>query len=452
MIDDEVETDAGDALMGALPAYMDYDWEDSRFCHVYNIWGDKTQGKPYHMYLLAVACLIETRLGRKAFVYGDITRGQCKKAVKMANKFLDIPDRCDMRRLLKRVSELPLSDNEQLAVFKKVYLGTQDAEFGKYMRSKYSESICEKYWEDRFKHTFIGTHGFDKIIGEYLLWGFDLEKLCKLVNFADNDGNLRYKEFINCIMDAKLHIKEKNCKDVLEINQEESHPYSVATLFAQFAFAGAKNKKVNRFIPIEEIRKALNNQLADKCDVNTIINEYLAEETKQSNINKSENGFAKDEMESAGKQDAADMFSQFMDTSIEKLQKELEKYDITNYEDLRYYEKGDTMHPMLMKALGRSYNVYKSALQENDYDRLMQTTADNRCRWLIENNRDIIIRDIDWENIFIDIKDNEESFGRYYPMMRVRLDSNKLVDMVKAIVLNKELYIYCQELVEIYGN
>jgi hypothetical protein len=70
------------------------------------------------MYLLAIACLIEARLGEKAFVYGDITKGQCKKAVELANKHLkkpiDVPDRCDMERFYRRISKLQMSEKEQL--------------------------------------------------------------------------------------------------------------------------------------------------------------------------------------------------------------------------------------------------------------------------------------------------------------------------------------------------
>jgi hypothetical protein len=105
--DDAIEEDAGDAMLGACPAYLNYDWKDERFTHVYSEWGAKTQGEPYHLYLLAVACLIEARLGTKAFVYGDITRGQCKTAVEIANEFLDhkieMPDRCYADRLMRRV-------------------------------------------------------------------------------------------------------------------------------------------------------------------------------------------------------------------------------------------------------------------------------------------------------------------------------------------------------------
>ena len=72
---------AGDAMMSVLPAYTDYGRNHERSCHTDSLWDAKTQGEPYHMYLLAIACLIEDRLGDKAFVRGDITLGQGRKTV-----------------------------------------------------------------------------------------------------------------------------------------------------------------------------------------------------------------------------------------------------------------------------------------------------------------------------------------------------------------------------------
>jgi hypothetical protein len=248
--DDEIEENAGDAMLVAFPAYMDYDWKDERFTHVYELWGDKTQGEPYHIFLLAVACLIEARLGTKAFVYGDITRGQCKKAVEIANEFLDskieMPDRCYADRLMKRVDALELPESEKLDVFETFYLGTKDAAFGETLRQYFSKEYLNIYWKNRFENSKIGTTGFNEEAGEYLLWGFEIDKLCEFVNFKDDDGNMHYEEFVIRIMDAKLHLKDKNCADPLKIDQEEEHPYSIWTLFAQFGFAGAKNKKVDR--------------------------------------------------------------------------------------------------------------------------------------------------------------------------------------------------------------
>ncbi len=114
-----------------VPTCLDgYDWNDDKFSHNYSLWGAKTQGEPYHMYLLATARLIESRLGGKAYVYGDITMGQCDRAVRMANEYLDrkinTPDQCDLDRLLSRIDDLPLLEAEKLRLFAELYLGRQD--------------------------------------------------------------------------------------------------------------------------------------------------------------------------------------------------------------------------------------------------------------------------------------------------------------------------------------
>lgn len=208
--EDKIKKNVADAMMGAVYARLMNELDDSLSNQVYSIWGGKTQGEPYHMYLLAIACLIEYRLKEKAFVGGDITRGQCKKAVRMANQYLekpiDIPDRCDMERLLRRVSKLPLNEQQQLEMFQEFYLGTQDATFGERMRKIYSKEQCDIYWKRRFANSFIGTNGFWSNLSEYLLWGFDLENLCVLVNYNDEEGNPQYEKFIQSIMETNIYI------------------------------------------------------------------------------------------------------------------------------------------------------------------------------------------------------------------------------------------------------
>lgn len=451
--DKDFEKDAGDAMFGILPAYMDYDWNDTRFGHIYDKWGAKTQGEPYHIYLLAIGCMIESRLGDKAFVYGDITRGQCKKAVELANQYLenpiDIPDRCDMERLTKRVAKLPLNKQEQLAVFQCFYLGTKDAAFGEYMRKIYPEKVIEDYWIDRFKENYIGTLGFDKIFNEYMLWGFDLEKLCNYISFTDRNGELQYEKFVQRVMDSKFHLKEKNCEDALMIDQEESRPYSVATLFAQVVFASGRNKKVNRYIPIDELRKALINGIGDKCNVNSMIDTYLEEESKQSEIRLSKN-MDEEETLKAVMQDPADVFNQGMNMLRESMNENRMKYDITEMEQLKYYESGDTMPENIKESLGKSYNFYNSLIEEPDFAYLMSEDSQKRCEWLVEHNRSILIRDKDWQKIFKDIKDNEENFARYYPMVRVSISSEGIYHMLVAMVINDALYEYCKELGKLY--
>ena len=449
--DGEVEINAGDALLGALPAYTSYDWEDPICSHTYHMWGNKTQGEPYHMYLLAVACLIMDRLGNKAFVYGDITRGQCMKAVEMANQHLtkpiNIPDRCDMDRFYKRVSKLPMSEKEQIDIFDKLYLGTKNSTYGEYIREKYSEAALHDYWRDVFEQCYIGTIGFTNDIKKYFAYGFDLTSLCRLVNYNDKDNTPQYEKFIRSVMDTKIYIKNKNCKDILEIDQEESAPYSIYTLMAKFAFAGFKNKKVDRYIPIEEVKQVLIDELGDKCEVENIIDEYLHKETQEqkNKVSQTEEGV---QSQALCEQDESDIFTQIMDIKRDRMTEQRKKYDITTQEDLMYYEAGDSIEPNLQIALKQSFAFYNSVAEEEQCKELMEQSASIRCQWLIDRNRFILIRDEDWNKIFADIQENKNSFLRYYPMVRLKLDSGELRYMAIAIVTNDELYDYCKGIIE----
>lgn len=449
--EEDYKEDASDALLGLLPTYLNYDREDARFGQIYNVWGSKTQGEPYHIYLLAIACLIESRLGNKAFVYGDITRAQCKHAVELANMHLkepiDIPARCDKERFWKRVSDLPFSEKEQFEIFERFFLGTKDKEFGEFIRKKYSERIWNEYWKGQFQKVEVGSFGFADKLKNYLLWGFDLEELCGFINYNDKDNVPQYDKFVKRIMDTKLHLRDKDCEDILEIDQNEEKPYSIYTLLTRFAFAGAKNKKVDRYIPIEEIRIALKKGLDGKCDVDKLIDEYLTKEAELLTIKESKDNMSEQELEEYCEQDAATIFNEAMGTQYENYVNEQKEYDISKYEDLIYYEHGDNIRPRLLEGLKASFRFYNNMSTEKSYGELMEKSAMQRCEWLIQQNRTILIRDKDWEKIFSDIEENEDAFARYYPMMRVELESMDLVYLAMAFVLNDELYSFCREMV-----
>lgn len=450
--DEKIEPDAGDAIMGTISGCLDISWEDERCSHTYDLWGGKTQGEQYHMYILAVACLIEARLGNRAYTYGDITRGQCKRAVEIANQYLknpiEMPDRCYPDRLMKRVAALPLSDKEKLSVFEYSYLGTKDAEFGECMRKYFNEKTLDAYWKERMRRFEISMNGFHGLFNEYMLMGFDLEQLCGYVKMQDKDGVDRHAEFIIRVLDAKLHFKDKNCADILEIDQEEEGTYSIWTLMAQFGFAGARNKKVDRYIPIEEIRRALNAGLRDFSDVDQIIDEYLDKEAAQTKINLEEAFSSEEKLAEAVNQDASDIFNQVMEKKREALEKMQEKYDISDQEDLMFYETGDTMHPVLEEAIGKSRCFLDSILEEERFAELMAEDAHARCRWIVKQNQSFLIRDKDWEKVFSDIEDHKASFGRYYSLLRVKMDSSGLVKMCTAFMVNDALYAYSKTLAD----
>ena len=448
---DGYEADAPDAIFSMVPrCFRGYDWNDDRFNHSYSLWGAKTQGEPYHMYLLSIACLIESRLGGKAYIHGDITKGQCERAVRMANEYLDCeidtPDQCDMDRLFTRVDNLPLTEAEKLELYVSVYLGRQDAGFGLYVRNHFSEEALDKYWAERFSAYQVPMLGFDKALEQYVLWGYDLERLCSFVCYTGDDGTTHYADFVKRIMEAELHRHDKDCADVLKIDSDEEEPYGVETLFAQFLLAGARNKRIDRYIPIDEIRASLSHALGNLCPVDEIIDEYLQAESRRErpHANVEASG---ENLEEDIELDESSLLTKAVDSYAHILERTKDEYDICFADELLYYESGDSIRPQLLEAVCKSLAFYQTILSEDRFSELMAEAPVERCRYLVQQNRHILLRDRDWGKIFDDIMNCPESFGRYYPMVRVVADSENLRCMVRALVVNDALYSYVSKLV-----
>lgn len=448
---DGYEADAPDAIFATIPDHLKgYDWHDDMFSHCYLLWGAKTQGEPYHMYMLAIACLIESRLGGKAYVYGDITKGQCDRAVRMANEHLDrkidTPDQCDVDRLFARIDELPLAEAEKLGLLVGKYLGRRDADFGRFVRSHFSEEVADGYWAKRLGMYPVNTMGFDTAFMDYMLWGYDLEKLCSFVCFTNDEGDTYYADFVKRIMKAELHRRDKDCTDVLRIDPDDEEPYGIGTLFAQFFLAGARNKRIDRYIPIDEIRASLSRAIGDRCPVDELIDEYLqaesARELQRANDEESDEN-PKEEL------DGSSILATAMESYKNLYESMKDKYDIYLAEDLPYFESGDTVRPQLLDAVCKSLAFYQSMLSEERFSELMAKTPEDRCRFLARQNRNIWLRDKDWERIYDDIANCPDSFGRYYPMVRVAADTDDLRCIVRAFVANDALYSYVSGLVAV---
>ena len=281
-----------------------------------------------------------------------------------------------------------------------------------------------------------------------MLWGFEIDKLCKYINFTDDEGNEHYEDFVKRIMDAKLHHKDKNCADPLKIDQEEAQPYSIWTLMAQFGFAGARNKKVDRYIPIEDIRTALRKGLEGKFDVDLFIDEYLREEANQIEINLKEKEVTEEQVEKAAKQDAAETFGQLMDRKRKELSEFYEEYDINELDDLMMYETGDSIRPNLAESLGGSRKFLDNLLNEPLFSILSGKSVEDKYRWIIDQNRYVLIKKEDWEQVYKNLEKNPDSFARYYPLMRVDAGNNNLYKMTTALMVNDALYQCTKELAE----
>ncbi|MCR5698909.1 MAG: hypothetical protein K6G52_04610, partial [Treponemataceae bacterium] len=258
---------------------------------------------------------------------------------------------------------------------------------------------------------------------EFLELGFDLRTICRAIDFNSSKRNDNsYEAFIKTVLDTKLYLKEKDTDDWLEIDQDTEQPYSIYTYFAQFAFAGAKNHKVTVYLPIEEVRKILIEELKDFPDTEKIINDYL------------------DKEKVSEKKDDSELLTEVLDSAADKIAKKEKDFDIPEPDNLLFYSKGNTIETNLQKNLLGYFEFMEGALKEDMFTTLMSKSSQERCEFIIKQNRSLLIRDCDWKKIFKDIKTNKESYRRYYPAIRVSITSDAVGAVVRALIINDELY------------
>lgn len=171
----------------------------------------------------------------------------------------------------------------------------------------------------------------------------------------------------------------------------------------------------------------------------------MEEEAAAPQVDISKENLSAEELEKMINADASEVFRQSVDKKIDELQSEHDKYDISDFDDLADYKKGDTVEPRLLESLEKSFQFYHGLLEEEEYKHLMKKTHEDRCAFLIEQNRYLMIRDMDWIRIFSEIENDPDTYGRYYPMVRVKCDDMQLNKMVKAFVLNDGLYQLAKE-------
>ena len=82
----------------------------------------------------------------------------------------------------------------------------------------------------------------------------------------------------------------------------------------------------------------------------------------------------------------------------------------------------DETKSYIEEQVGRYFAFYRSILKEERYAELMQESPKERCEWIVFQNISILLRDKDWDKIFRNIMETPESFARYYPMVRVKIN------------------------------
>ena len=63
----------------------------------------------------------------------------------------------------------------------------------------------------------------------------------------------------------------------------------------------------------------------------------------------------------------------------------------------------------------------------------------------MEYNRSLLLTEKEWGMILGRIEEDEDRFARYYPMVRVNITNTEREMLVRSLVLNDELWKYCED-------
>ena len=416
---DSTPSERYDAMLETYRACNDHKYRGN----IYGLLGAKTQGYAHHLPLLAVCCLIQDRLGAQAFVYGDISAGQCRRAVEMANDYLDppisVPDFCSSA-LIPHIHALPIPEEEQLALLGWAYEGKRDAAYGAALRESFGEEACARMWDAKCGEYSAEMDGVRRLLTGYLNQGFDLEALCRRFPFKAEDPETARTLFVRKLLDTGL-CEEDRESVVSPLDPDRETPYGIGALFANW-FSGGPCLDPSIYMPLEVCRELLIRSLGSREAVETGIAAYQEEQQKKAEEQNSE---PEETLEAPPEEQDAET--------------QEEEYDIETSYGLIHYQKGCSIKPTLLEPVRRFFTSYLQVAREERMLALKESGATECFRFLAKNPQ-LKLRDCDWQQIYDRLCADPESFARYYPAGQAEIENDAAMNVFRAIMLNDEFY------------
>ena len=408
--------------------------EFSHYCScIRNVFDSKTQGLDYHKYLLAIACVIESRFPKYAMVTGDISKGQLEEAINWANTILDTPinisQRCNNCILLNRLKTLTNDPFILLDTFMSTTLNETDMDMGIFLLKNFKKETIIEYFSNTISSHQIGSIGFMNSIFEYFNLGFELDLLCDICISKQNQNTDTITKFIKCILNLNMHLEneerrleKKEIDEFLQYNTynpKSNKPDTIESLFGKLflSMTTGFEKQSDRFITLSSIRTILNNKLGKFCNINQIIdNELQSVEKKSIDRVKSINDL----------QALADIEDQLH-----------EEYDISDIDDLIYWNKDLSISPEVKKNLDVLKQSIKDLIVKNasTLNELYQLDNNRKMEALIKSNQFFYINKNSWDYIINNLE-NKNVFASVYMILNIVCNEKNINTLLKSALNN----------------
>lgn len=418
------------------------DMEEGRYpsC-VRNVFGGKTQGERSHIPLLAIACLLESRLPEgAAAVSGTINLAQCRQAVEWANQFLDEPVMLPVigrkEALYERLVAAGLDGEELVQQMLCLTLDARGRELGSFFQEKQPDGWYA-YFRTRLKAYGYETRGFETILKEYLEMGGDFSDLCRML-VTDPDGKqISAEEFLRVIIRIKLHVQEKQTYDFTRTDQQNAEKAEVdgIGMMMRRVFGelfGLGNHNVDAYIPLEQIKAACKEVFSENCDVDEVISRVLDEQAEE------------DQKESVQSVLYDGKLEEMAQAREREKKEQAEQYDVPDKENLDKWSAGCRVEPQLEKWLlsicGQLHEFSKKHFEH--FRRLDRQERENF--FIRRHEHYILLMDTVWDQIWDGIMD-DEYIERIHALWWVDTGTQNGPDICSMMYRYPEMYQYYWE-------
>lgn len=241
------------------------------------IFDSKTQGYPYHRYILAICCLIEHRLSGSAILYGNFDDTQAQKAIDWANSILDtpidLPIVVNYRELYNRLKQIK---NGKVYLKDFYYLAQNGKGMYEFIKENFNEREIFDFFKDRMKDYHLATVvGNINIMIDFLNMGYSVEDLCDLCCLQEDGPKFQEEDFVSALCSTWIFVPEENRKAMDVFVTPEGKSDTVYSLFGKafLTMSRLMGMNIEKYIPKDEITSILKYKLKCLNNVDSIIKE-----------------------------------------------------------------------------------------------------------------------------------------------------------------------------------
>jgi len=393
------------------------------------VFNGKTQGLPHHNYLLAIVCLFESRFPEQVVVSGDISIGQMNQAVKWANTILQKPiqitERIDNGKLLKRISRIVGDEYDALSAFISLTLQAEDFALGKIIREQFSEEVIRAYYIEQFKQYDVSMIGFRNTLSSFFNLGFHVEEACDIC-VLDHDG-CRYdaQEFAETVLSMNWNDGKSRVDDeLLAYNQPERE--MPETIYSQMG---------KTFFKMAGLQESMKSSMSSE-EVTAILADKLGELVNLESFGEA----GQDESDNGNKDSIQELLSKFIADYEEKVESDFNEYTVSDIDDLILWKQGDSLHPNIEKLLIKLKDFTINMMERNKdiFDEFNGDSENNKVRRLIRLNRYFLIRKECWD-YYIEHINQTNLVNAVLSILSVKAEGVHMNSLCQAVVNNRSL-------------